>query len=63
MATPKVAVTARVLVGSKVIFNAGKMYNGSATVQVVIDTVLDKAAAHSERSLIFASVEASHLWR
>ena len=58
MATPKVAVTARVFVGSKVIFNAGKMHDESATVQLVIDTALAKAAAHSERSLIFASAEA-----
>ena len=58
MASPKVAVTARVLVGSKVIFNAGKMHDESATVQSVIDTALAKAAAHSERSLIFASAEA-----
>ena len=58
MASPKVAVTARVLVGSKVIFNAGKMHDESATVQSVIDTALAKAAARSERSLIFASAEA-----
>ena len=58
MASPEVAVTARVLVGSKVISNAGKMHDESATVQLVIDTALAKAAVHSERSLIFASAEA-----
>ena len=34
------------------------MHDESATVQLVIDTALAKAAAHSERSLIFASAEA-----
>ena len=34
------------------------MYDGSATVQLAINTALDKATAHSECSLIVASVDA-----
>ena len=53
----KVCVTTRVVVGQKVIWTGGKLYDDSVTVQVVIDAAVAKAAAHEGRGLIIQSVE------
>ena len=58
MDAPKVAVTARVLVGPKEVFTGGRMTWSATTVQTVIDWALEKAAARAGRSLIFNGAEA-----
>ena len=56
-AAPKVAITTRVLVGQKLLWTGGKLYNDSVAVKLAIDAALAKAAAHAERIIIFQSVE------
>ena len=64
MAAPaKVCVTTRVVVGPKVLWTGGKLYDDSATVQVVVDAALATAAARAERSIIFQSVGSFHSQR
>ena len=53
-------VTTRVVVGPKVLWTGGKLYDDSATVQVVVDAALATAAARAERSIIFQSVGSFH---
>jgi len=53
----KVCVTTRVVVGSKVLWTGGKLYDDSVTVKLVVDAALAKAAARAEHGLIFESVE------
>ena len=53
----KVCVTIRVVVDKKVIWTGGKLYDDSATVKLVVDAALTKAAARAERGLIFQCVE------
>ena len=58
-AAAKVVVTTRVVADAKNIFTGSKLHgDDSATVQVVINAALEKAALKANRGLIFVSVEA-----
>ena len=52
-----VNITARVMVGTKLAFNWGKLFKPEETVQSVVDKTITKAAQREERNLIFTSVE------
>ena len=53
----KVLITTRVVVGTKVVFQGGKLHVVTDTVRVVVNAALEKAAARSDKELVFESVE------
>lgn len=57
-AAVKVSIATTVVCDGKLLQSKGKMYDESTTVQVVVDTALEKAADHVQRSLNLISVEA-----
>ena len=60
MASPKVAIKARVLVDLKELgsYMYGKMLDPTAQIQVAIDWFCDKAAAACGRDVVFHSLQA-----
>ena len=58
MASAKISITTRVVVESKSIMTCAKLHDEKATVRVVIDTALEKAAEKADRGIVFQSVEA-----
>ena len=58
MASPKVAIKARVLVDLKELGSYGKMLDPTAQIQVAVDWFCDKAAAACGRDVVFHSLQA-----